>query len=312
MFFKEIKIGYSDFEQLISNANATENYIKLYSERKFYIGDTGINRKTLKDWEIAGLLPYECNEEGWRKFSFIEWIWLKCIHEFRKLGVSLDKIREVKQMLFQKDLDDLIQFLKDNIEGYKGKSEFKDKFIAGMNDPELMQEMRNHFFEAQVSIFLFLVIGVVTSEQNYCLVYSENFCTIFILGNVKKEMQAANDGVISNLVNESFLVVNLRKIVTELFQEPDLRHNDNFILDFLSPNEKKIIDHIRKANAKEIVISFDSESNPIQIKVTRNRISRETINKVARYLKKGTFQHISFKTRDGQLITYDETDIIKI
>jgi DNA-binding transcriptional MerR regulator len=314
MYFDEIKIGQSDLEKLVAeNATGAESYVSLYSTRRFYIGNTGINRKTLNDWENAELLPFAYNDTGWRKFSFLEWVWLESINEFRQLGVSIDKIKNVKELLFTIDADHLIQLFKDNIETIRGKTSLNDEDIEAINHPEFAMIMKTQFQEMQFCVFLLLVLRVVTTGENYCLVYTNNdFCSLFVMGTAEKEIKEASQLTISNLISESFVVVNLKKVVNKLLLKPGLRTNDNFILDFLSPKEKTIIDHIRDSNAKEIIISFDNDSNPVQIKVNRNRISSETINKVARYLKKGNFQNISFKTRNGQLISYDETDIIKI
>ena len=176
MFFEEIKIKYDDFQHLVAtSASGTEEYINRYISRKFYIGDTVINRKTLKDWEKAGLLPYEYKDKGWRKFSFVEWVWLESINEFRKLGVSIDKIKEVKEVLFTVDPDEWIQAIKKDLEASPGAMDEKEKYIAAINNRVMVELMKDQFIQNQISTFLLLVVGVVTTDQNYCLVYNHDF-----------------------------------------------------------------------------------------------------------------------------------------
>jgi DNA-binding transcriptional MerR regulator len=315
MFFEEIKIGINDLSRLLApGAGSVLAYIDLYVSRKFYVGDTGVNRKTLNDWEASGLLPFAYQEEGWRKFSFLEWAWLECIIEFRQLGVSFEKIKEIKNACFTVDADEIISFLKKGVQESKDLIDQKEEILAGYEYATVHPDIKLQFVQRfQMSPFLFTLLYLVLKDPNLCIVYNNNeFCSFFVLGEGGKDFQKVNQRVIQNLVNDSFVTLNLRKIVDKIFQKPGLRHNDDFILEFLSPGEKIIIDEIRNSNAKEITISFDEENVPTYIKVKRNRITEETLNKVARYLKKGNYQNIEFTTRDGQLIQYSEKDIIKL
>lgn len=315
MFFKEVKLDMEEMQRLLAeDAVGVVEYMDRYTTRRFYIGDTGINRKTLNDWENNGLLPYEYTGDGWRKFSFVEWVWLECIIELRQLGVSLEKIKDLKKLLFDLNVDEFIGSTKERFSVYEGKIDQKETVLAAFDNTELTPEIKKQFVQrTQLSYFLPYLLFLVINEPNLCLGYNNhNFCTFFVLGGVEQDMKESNEAVISKLVDDSFVVLNLRKIVNNIFQKPDLRHHDDFILDFLSPKEKAILDEIRNTNAKEILITFDNESNPTHIKVNRNRISKETLNKVARYLKKGNYQTVEFTTRDGQLIKYEETDIIKL
>lgn len=315
MFFQELKIELTDLQKLFSSdANALAKYMELYVTRKFYVGDTGINRKTLKDWESSELFPYKYSEEGWRKFSFTEWVWLECINEFRQLGVSIDKIKELRHILFDLNPEEAISFLKEQIESYDGILDQRETILVAYNHPELTPELKIQLVtELQMSPFLLFIMLIVLTDQNVCIVYNNNnFCSFFIMGTGDEELRIANQDVFSNLINDSFLVVNLKKIINKLFQKPELRHNDGFILDFLNEKEKIILEQIRNTNAKEIIITFNKENTPTHIKVNRNRISKETLNKVARYLKRGNYQTIEFTTRNGQLIKYEEKDIIKL
>ena len=158
-----------------------------------------------------------------------------------------------------------------------------------------------------------MILSLVVTDRNYCIIYNNNdFSDFFLMGSGDEGSRKANQATFAHLADDSFVVLNLRKIVRKLFDKPNLRHNDNFIIDFLSPKEKKIFDEIRTSNAKDIVITFDSNSEPTHIKVNRNQISKETLNKVARYLKKGNYQKVQFTTRDGKLINYEEQDSIKL
>jgi DNA-binding transcriptional MerR regulator len=315
MFFEEIKTDIVQLQHLLtSDAKGIMKYHELFASRRFYVGDTGINRKTLKAWESAGLLPYLYEGEGWRKFSFLEWVWLECINEFRQLGVSLEKIKEIKKILFDVDADEFFDMLKQELENYDGQVDQKDNIMAAYNHPELTYEIRAQAInELQFSPFLFILYSLILTERNYCIVYNnENYCSFFLMGVGDEMARKVNEEVFPNLTNNSFVALNLRKVTNKIFNKPELRHNDSFIIDFLMPKEKKIFDHIRSSNAKEIIISFNDNNEPTHIKVNRNQISKETLAKVARYLRSGNYQTVEFTTRDGHLIKYEEQDSIRL
>lgn len=316
MFFEEIKISE---ESLLSIANDSpeklESYLSKYTERRFYVGDTGILRKTLNAWKNIGLLPYNLSETGWQKFSFIECCWLFCIKELSSLGVSLKKIKEIKNELFNSDGQKLKELFIYGFENYQGELKEKESLIALYNNSavtnEMMKELIDHM---QLSYFLIVVLSVTIGNQNIYLVYNKSGQMKFLLFGKIPDQKFDNENKenITSMFTESFVGLSLRKIVFDFFNKEDLRHSDGFILDFLHAKEKKIIDHIREKNAKEITIKFNDSNEPTHIRVNRNRISEEIINKVARYLKRGNYQTVEFVTRDGNLIKYEETDNIKL
>jgi DNA-binding transcriptional MerR regulator len=314
MFFQELQIDPDDLVKLLAtDHDGFYQYMQHYYTRKFYIGDTGINRKTLKDWEASELLPYTYREEGWRKFSFVEWVWLECINEFRKLGVSIEKINTVKKALFEVDPEELFPLFQDAIQTFPGKIDKKESIASTYSHPELTKEIRSQVVqESQMSPFLLFVMATVISKENICIVYNNHdYCSIFVMGTTDDNIRKDNQDVFENLINDSFMVINMRNVINNLFQKTEHR-NESFVIDFLSPKEKKIFDHIRTSNAKEITITFDKNNEPTHIKVNRNQISKETLNKVARYLKRGNYQTVEFTTRDGHLIKYEEQDSIRL
>jgi hypothetical protein len=167
--------------------------------------------------------------------------------------------------------------------------------MSSYNNPDLTDDLKGQLVnQFQFGPFLMILMTLVVTDQNICIVYNNSdFISFLLMGSGDKIARKANEEVFPNLINDSFIVVNLRKVVNKLFQKPKLRHNDDFIIDFLLPKEKIIFDHIRSSNAKEIVISFDQNHEPTHIKVNRNQISKEILNKVARYLKEEITKQLS-------------------
>lgn len=314
MFYDLQKMNLKKLLRLVKeDAEGLNNYFELFTTRKFYIGDTGINRKTLKDWEGNDLLPFQYDNEGWRKFSFQEWVWLECIFELRLMGVSIEKIKEIKIELFDNTIDEFYQSLKDSLPTFKESYGTPDKMdFRDFEKEKPSGEFKEMVTKYQISPFLMVLISIIIENKNICIVYSNSkYFSFLVLGNYGQKIQQLNNEVLQELSNDSFMLLNLRKIVNRLFQKPNLKHNDNFVIDFLSEKEKQILDEIRTTNASEITIKF-KEGLPTHIKVHRNQISKEILNKIARLLKTGSYKDISWKERNGKLIHYSEAILKKL
>lgn len=316
MIFEEIKISEESLIELVNHSpGQLESFIFKYIDRRFYIGDTGILRKTLNAWKNSELLPYNLSETGWQKFSFVECCWLFCIRELSSLGVSLKKIKDIKNELFKAGGEKIRELFIYGFENFEGELKERKELIELYKNPEVTTEMMNQLVEnMQLSPFLFIVLSTAISNQNIYLFYDKSGqMKIIKFGKIKeKKLNKENQETITTLFSDSFVGLSFRKIISSFFNKEDLLHNDGFVVDFLQDKEKKIIDQIREKNAKEITIKFNDSNEPTHIRVKRSVITNETINKVARYLKRGNYQAIEFVTRDGKLIKYEETDNIKL
>lgn len=73
--------------------------------RNFTVGETGVAYRIINHWEEKGLLPKREGDEGWRKFSYVELVWMKAISRLRKLGFPIAKIVKVKKAVMRWDKD---------------------------------------------------------------------------------------------------------------------------------------------------------------------------------------------------------------
>lgn len=69
-------------------------------ERRWSVSDVGVPYRWINYWDRERLL-LDIEREGtsWRKFSFIDYIWVRMICELREFGLSFDAIRRVKDAL---------------------------------------------------------------------------------------------------------------------------------------------------------------------------------------------------------------------
>lgn len=68
--------------------------------RRFTIKKDDAKRKKISHWVKEGILNENRDGKiGWRKFSFVELLWLKIIEIMRDTGFSIEKIKSVKKSL---------------------------------------------------------------------------------------------------------------------------------------------------------------------------------------------------------------------
>lgn len=79
--------------------------------KKYKVSDTNETYRVINSWSDSGLLLGENDRtNGWRKFSLTDMIWLQILKELRELGLSLDKLRELKSSIFKDNSNLLFQF----------------------------------------------------------------------------------------------------------------------------------------------------------------------------------------------------------
>lgn len=286
-------------------------------ERIFTVGDAELSRRVLRHWIKADLLPYQEEETiGWRKFSLIEFAWLKAMQKMRSLGISIEKIKKLKNELFDFDLTLLDKLESATALKFSSESPVTTamkNIIATLKEEIKDEESWKRFKEdIQLSTFSCLISTVVLYDAHICFVINESGSMVLELSSVYPENKSVNEEKIASLSEDSFILINIRKIIHDIFKNNSASFDSGYMIAMMNPKEKNILDHIRSGGFSELLFRFNDTNEVTHIEVKRKKISKEVLNKVSRFLKRGDFQGISFRTRDGQLINYEETDIIKI
>jgi DNA-binding transcriptional MerR regulator len=74
--------------------------IKFLNKPQNNFEHSSLSARVLTHWQSIGILDdTRENSKGWRKFSFSEQIWIKCIIRLRGFGMDLKKIKRVKHYL---------------------------------------------------------------------------------------------------------------------------------------------------------------------------------------------------------------------
>ena len=86
----------------IEESKTCQELLKQFRDRGLTIQRDDVSYRVLSHWDTQGLLVCERGgKKGWRRFNLTERLWAQVIIELRKLGTSLDVIREAKPFFFE-------------------------------------------------------------------------------------------------------------------------------------------------------------------------------------------------------------------
>lgn len=303
-----------DIKELLeqSDPEAIRTLFAQFSRRYIHVGQLGVERNTFIGWEKAGLIPYEREESGWRKFSFLEAVWVKTVQEMRALGISTEVIKEIKEMLWPKDAGVLRGYLTAQLREAPISEEQKVGILASIEESG-DRGLKQMVEEEQFCLLLFFVAGAVINKTDYCLLINrDRSVALFPLLSRRQGTEAGREQLNQILLSSSYTLVNLWSIIQELALGEAVQLDQDLLVQFVSPQEQQILELVREKQYSEILVEKTREGELSHIKVTKRGITEEVIKKLHAYLKKGSFQNVAFKTKDGLLIQFEETSVIKL
>jgi hypothetical protein len=311
--------NFSDFVELTKNQELMEKTFKSYAEhlhaRTLHIKELGISGKLLNDWFEAGVVnKVEVIGKEWRLFSLSEAIWIKFAVELRYFGVTLPQIKIIKENLCEFNME-LINELSDAVKGIPNPNEndsleyIKSKFSELQLIPEV--QLKKDFERIGISLFDLIMIYtlIFDLEVGFCFTksignfvdYSNKLGSVLGLNNLDAYQKAIG--------KESFAVINMKSIYKDFFSNDRIKQSEDFYFGIVTQKEKELLKYIKSGEYSSINIKL--EGGVIKLVKVTKKDGDKLMQQIARLLKKGDFKEISFLSRDGSIVRYDEVDIIK-
>lgn len=249
---------------------------KAVLQRKFSVSDLGIPYRWIHHWEEKGLLLSLPNENGnWRKFNFIDFLWIEIIVELRKCGLSLENIGELKQMLVTTvDTD--------------------GEHLSTMMDfdhPSFREEDRPYF-----NVFMLLVTECLTSGADiFLLINARGQCLIY-----NESTNHEFDSEIYHFRQKTHVSLSLRHILVRFITQYKIIE-DVQGLALLSQNEFEIIALIRNGKVKQVIVD---RSHGVDLVLGEDELTDKNRSE---YMFVDSILNQSYKT-----ITYTTSDLKKV
>ena len=310
---------FSDYIDLSKNPEMFEKTYKSYSEhihaRTLHIKEVGISGKLLNDWVEAGIVNKpEVIDNKWRLFSLSEAIWIKFVAELRYFGVTLPQIKIIKERAcefnkeFLKELSDAIKAAP-NPKNNESFNYIKSKATEMQNLSE--DQLRMDYEHFSISYFDIMMIHTLVFDLEIIFYFTKKTGSFIDFSNkFGKELGLdVLEECRKTIGQESFAVINMKSIYQEFFSNEKIDQSDDFYFGIVTQKEREILEYIRSGEYSSVSIKVEDGIIKL-IKVTKKDVDK-LMNKIGRLLKKGDFKEISFLSRDGRIVKYDEVDIIK-
>lgn len=303
-------------EKILSgDAEILINTYAFFAKPKFRVSQTGFSRRDINVWRKENLLPKSLEDGKWNQFSITECVWLRFVGMLKKFGVKHEDIRRIKVDMFPTELNQLKErFLckdlphvpkeyTDNVEGF---------FRHLDNTPEL--EFPTEFYETYFSFWNHLVIACCKLHLNYAAIIDKDANHMFI--NIGASMSETHSVLLHDLMRtisrSSFLLINIADLCKDFFENEKVLIDSGYYFGLMNEFEQKIITEVRTGKYKMITVKID-DGSITHIKLTKqDRENEDMLRKLSRLFKTNEFKDIELTTRNGKIIKYSETDIVKL
>ncbi|MEN8253558.1 MAG: hypothetical protein ABFQ62_04255 [Patescibacteria group bacterium] len=251
--------------------------IDILRDKKFRVSDTSLSYRQINSLDQSMVFDDERDsKKSWRKFSLKDLIYFQMIGEVRKYGITNDKLKNLKDLLY-KSLDDKKQLY---LGEYAILSAFKGVRIGWL----IFNNGQSIFSEMDTFVSL---NGDILPEQRSYLYLNFNEIVRMVCKNAgfKDSLLQRQPSLSSIIRNDMQVKLSAREIeILEI-----IRNNDYTKITLVKKGDKSIIYGEAVKDAKKI-----SESE------------------ILKYFQNRSFSNIQVQKRNGEIVSYRVEDVFKI
>ena len=267
--------------------------------------NTGISYKTINHWDTHDLLVSRRTDGSkWRKFSFVDLVWLKIIEQFRSIGTSIALLQKVKVEIFRNintnDFYDL----------FRNSGKLVDEFINELPDSEQRKEFKSllksnrPWKSLSIPLLQVLICETIFDRIPVSLV-------VFTDGHwfpwYQDRLEIYSDEDRKRLAFQTHVVVSITEIIKEFLT------GDNAVftlpkLHLLTETEVKLLEIIHSGEYESITIHFrDRKAKSVEM-VKAQDVKRRIVD----ILSESAYQEIVIKSHQGMVSTIKNKIKIKL
>jgi DNA-binding transcriptional MerR regulator len=258
-------------------------------------------------WENSGLLlDKEVKINTQRKYSYVEYTWVKVVEQLRKFGFDYDFIKTFKDVLDVRIDDEFYKFL---------IKEKRDELLEFYTEEEINKGVGNStdddptFFEA-------FIINVINYNDIVSILFFHDkpgFCVPFSSETIKEFEKRNANSEYMEYMKMSHVSVSLNEIVKKfVINDIDKTLNSEKFTSILSSEEHSFLKIVRKKykNLKSIRVKFkDNKMSFLEVKTIKKAKAE---SRLLEYIKKGDYLSIEIEAVDGNIVNFENTQKYKL
>ena len=234
---------------------------EVLNEQRLSAKDTGVNYRVINHWDEKGIIRFSrTNKDSNRKFSFIDFIWIKVVNELRSFGVKLPVIQKIASDIYEplpmKDVFDSLLNNLDVLKEYEGTD--KEGFLNFIKSGEYKNADFTSFAADFNFTYLHILIAEAIATRNSVslLVFNDGEWFPFLKHNehlYPKELLHKKEFC-------SQVRVNITELIFKFIIEDNLIDYFNN-LNVFTPQERKLLGYVKEGNYKKVLVLFKSKKN---------------------------------------------------
>lgn len=268
---------------------------------KYTISDLKIAPRDATYWGQQGILPSVKGPGMRRKYDLAQSIWIKLIQQMRSLGISLNKIKRLKENLLEPkiDLNLLDSHSLDEI-----IREIKVKYNSQLSSGQLLKELEGN----RPTIFISIVLATIIFRKSIqCMVNTDG--EYFLYEHSRYPELFSNEEEFRKLVSKPHFCISISEAIQALMRDwvPEKSFEELY---YLSNSEKEILEMIRRNDVNSIRIRF-SKGSPYLLEVEeQSKITME--QRFLDVIAKNGYQKISVTTQNGKIANFENVILKKL
>ena len=252
---------------------------EVLNEQRLSAKDTGVNYRVINHWDEKGIIRFTCaNKDSNRKFSFIDFIWIKIVNELRSFGVKLPVIQKIATDIYQPlpmrmvfdNLSNNLDVLKD----YEGSD--KEGFINFLKSGEYKNAEVDSLNLGFTYLHLLIAEAITTRNSVSLIVFND--------GEWFPYLRDSDYLYTDKLLYKKEFSSQVRVNITELIFQFIL---DDYLIEYckglhlFTPQEIKLLYYVKEGDYKKIMVLFKSKKNE-PVEMVKIKASQEAIMQILR------------------------------
>jgi hypothetical protein len=286
-----------EFIGIRSLLRVTELHEKL-TKPIFLLKDVGIQYRTVLHWDQQGLLEHSREESEWRRYDYIQYVWIKIINDLRTFGVPIPIIEKAKAEILSKInlkwLFELFSLNRDQL----------DKLPNDDSKTDLLAFLESKEYESigdnlSVSFLELMIVETLTTKVPVSL---NIFSNGFILPLFESKLDVFEPSDIRKLTYETHVKISISNILNNFLSDT----KDSFLipqLQILADNEKRLLEIIHSGEYETVTINFKNKKMKSVELIKEQNVKRKIVD----ILQDSQYQDIVIKSHKGVVTRIQNT-----
>ena len=254
-----------ELEQFIDTRSfeAMGDLMETISKERLSSKTLGVSYRTICHWDEKGIIRFSReNAEANRKYSFVDYVWIKVVEELRSFGVELPIIQKIANEIYSpipiKDIFSMIAESQSTIENLTASNESEKAEMLEFLKSGEFQDADFSELEKTFNYLHLLVAEIITTKKPVSIIVFKN-------GEwfpyIKENEHLYSEDLLYKKEYESQVSVSLTNLIFNFMLEENMAEFSREV-NLLTLQEINILNIVVKGDYKKITVLYKSKKNP--------------------------------------------------